>query len=105
MICHVTGSTIQAAVHKALHALFFQFLLPPHTSRDPQKSTSHISGPRVLVFLVQKTRTKTPCTNSLSIVCGGFLIVRGFVSSGGSRILCLGGANGAGIFVWGANGD
>src|SRR6218665_842267 len=49
------------------------FDLPPpvtlcHTSRDPPKSTSHISAPRFLVGLVQKTRTKAPCTNSLLIV-------------------------------------
>ena len=60
------------AVHKVCHAIFGQFLPPPsvtlcHTSRDPQ-STSHISDPRFLVGLVQKTRTKAPCTNSVSIV-------------------------------------
>src|SRR6218665_3897787 len=37
----------------------------------PPKSTSHISDPRFLVGLVQETRTKAPCTNSLSIVRGG----------------------------------
>ena len=35
-----------------------------HTSRTP----------RFLVGLVQKTRTKAPCTNSLSIVRGGFCL-------------------------------
>src|SRR6218665_1634426 len=41
---------------------------------------SHISEPtpRFLVGLVQKTRTKAPCTNSLSIVRGGF--IRGVLS-------------------------
>src|SRR6218665_1428684 len=35
----------------------------------PPKSTSHISDPHpFLVDLVQKTRTKAPCTNSLLIV-------------------------------------
>src|SRR6218665_3494475 len=34
-----------------------------HTSRTP---------PDFLVGLVQKIRTKAPCTNSLSIVCGVF---------------------------------
>src|SRR6218665_590383 len=44
-----------------------------HTSRDPPESTSHISEPpRFLVGLVEKTQTKAPCTNSLSIVRGGF---------------------------------
>src|SRR6218665_2708321 len=44
------------------------------TFRDPPESTSHISDPlpRFLVGLVQKTRTKAPCTNSLSIVRRGF---------------------------------
>src|SRR6218665_1732483 len=45
-----------------------------HTSWDPPESTSHISDPlpRFLVGLVQKSRTKVPCTNSISIVRGGF---------------------------------
>src|SRR6218665_4038601 len=50
--------------------------LPPvthcHTSRDPPESTSHISDPPFLVGLVQKSRTKVPCTNSISIVSGSF---------------------------------
>src|SRR6218665_2333669 len=33
-----------------------------HTSRDPPGSTSHISDPPPLVGLVQKSRTKVPCT-------------------------------------------
>src|SRR6218665_3183835 len=37
----------------------------------PLKSMLHISDPRFLGGLVQKTRTKAPCTNSLSIVRGG----------------------------------
>src|SRR6218665_1367655 len=37
------------------------------------KSTSHISDPsRFLLGLVQNTRTKAPCTKSLSIVRRGF---------------------------------
>src|SRR6218665_249189 len=55
-----------------------------HTSRAPE-STSHISDPPpILVGLVQQTPTKTPRTNSISIVRGGFVpggFVRGsFVS-------------------------
>src|SRR6218665_1262532 len=46
-----------------------------HTSRPP----------RFLVDLVQETRTKAPCTNSLSIVRGGFC--PGFCQRG----FCLGG--------------
>src|SRR6218665_4070770 len=50
--------------------------LPPitlcHTSWDRQKYVTHLGPPRFLVGLVQKTRTKAPCTNSLSIVRGGF---------------------------------
>src|SRR6218665_1111832 len=51
-----------------------------HTSRTP----------RFLVGLVQKTRTKAPCTNSLSIVRGRFLPV-GFVRGLLSGRFCLGG--------------
>src|SRR6218665_116845 len=46
-----------------------------HTSRTPP----------FLVGLVQKTRTKTPCTNSLSIVRGGsseVFSLEGFVRGG-----------------------
>ena len=45
-----------------------------HTSRDTPESTSHITDPppRFLVGLVQKSRTKVPSTNSISIVHGGF---------------------------------
>src|SRR6218665_2161492 len=43
-----------------------------HTSRDPQKYVTHLGPPRFLVGLVQKSRTKVSCTNSISIVRGGF---------------------------------
>src|SRR6218665_3726494 len=44
-----------------------------HTSmQGTPKSTSHISDPPFLVGLVQKIRTKPPCTNSFSIVRKGF---------------------------------
>src|SRR6218665_2914181 len=44
-----------------------------HTSRDPQKVRHTSRTPlRFLVDLVQKTRTKVPCTDSLSIVSRGF---------------------------------
>src|SRR6218665_3291956 len=43
-----------------------------HIPGPPSESTSHISAPRFLAHLVQKSRTKVPCTNSISIVCGGF---------------------------------
>src|SRR6218665_1112425 len=49
----------------------------------PPNNTSHISDPRFLVGLVQKIRTKAPCTNSLSIVREGICLgafVRGFLS-------------------------
>src|SRR6218665_3089329 len=36
----------------------------------PPKSMSHISDPRFLVGLVQKSRTKAPCTNSLNCSLG-----------------------------------
>src|SRR6218665_1555554 len=47
-----------------------------HTSRDPGPSppkVRHASRtPRFLVSLVQKSWEKAPCTNSISIVRGGF---------------------------------
>src|SRR6218665_4059730 len=88
-----TALTWKGAVHKVRHAILANFdPLPPvtlcHTSRDPQ-SMSHISdySPPFLVDLVQKTLTKAPCTNSLSIVRGGFcpggfvFCLEGFVRS------------------------
>ena len=63
-----------------------------HTSQYPPESTSHISEPpaRFLVGLVQKSRTKSPCTNSVSLVRGGFCLgvfqgfycLKGFVRVG-----------------------
>src|SRR6218665_1155120 len=56
------------------------------THTGTPKSTSHISDPPFLVDLVQKIRTKTLCTNSLSIVRGGFFqgvfVLEGFVWGG-----------------------
>src|SRR6218665_420883 len=47
--------------------------LPCHTlSHTPRKYVTHLGPPRFLVGLVQKSRTKVPCTNSVSIVRGGF---------------------------------
>src|SRR6218665_629810 len=44
-----------------------------HTSRDPPKVRHTSRTPRqFLVDLVQKSRTKVPCTNSILIVRGGF---------------------------------
>src|SRR6218665_820656 len=43
-----------------------------HTSRDSPKVRHTSLTPRFLVGLVQKTQTKAPCTNSISIVRGGF---------------------------------
>src|SRR6218665_1795150 len=40
--------------------------------RTPKKNVTHLEPPRFLVGLVQKTQTKVPCTNSLSIVRRGF---------------------------------
>jgi len=80
------------AVHKVRHAIFGQFWTPPLSHiRGPPKNTSHISDTsRFLVGLVQKTRTKAICTNSLSIVRAGFcpgvlsggLLSEGFVLGG-----------------------
>src|SRR6218665_1238395 len=70
--------------------LFWPILtpFPCHTLSHipgPHKSTSHISPPPFLVGLVQKTRTKAACTNSLSIVrlfCKGVFCLEGFVRDG-----------------------
>src|SRR6218665_308272 len=85
------------AVHKVRHAIFDQFLFPPpvtlrHRSGDPPpESTSHISDP-VPIFRSPSTKRgqKPPCTNSDSIVRGGFcpgflsgdLCPEGFVRGG-----------------------
>ena len=75
-------------VHKVRHAILANFdpLPPPvtlcHTSRDPppRKHVTHLGPPRFLAGLVQKTQTKAPNTNSLSIVRRGFC--PGFLSGG-----------------------
>src|SRR6218665_2424963 len=54
-----------------------------HISEPPKVRHTSRPHPRFLVGLVQKTRTKAPCTNSLSIVCGSFCpggFVRGLLS-------------------------
>src|SRR6218665_1269618 len=45
-----------------------------YTSRDPPKVRDTSRTPRFLVGLVQKSQTKVPCTNSISIVRGGFCL-------------------------------
>src|SRR6218665_2997437 len=71
--CFVLG------VHKVRHAIFANFDPLPHvtlchTSWDlSPESTSHTSDPlRFVVGLVQKSQTKVLCSNSISIVRGGF---------------------------------
>src|SRR6218665_3028652 len=80
-----TGLAWKGAVHKVRHAILANFDPPSpvtlcRTSRDPQKYVTHLGLPipRFSVGLVQKTVTKVPCTNYLSIVRGGFCPV-GFV--------------------------
>ena len=66
------------AVHKVRHAIFGQFWPPSpchtlsHIPEPPRKYVTHLGPPQFLVGLVQKSRTKVPCTNCISIVCGGF---------------------------------
>jgi len=67
---------------------------PCHTlsniPRPAKKYVTHLGHPPFSVGLVQKTWTKTPCTNSHSIVHGGFcpgvlsgaLSLEGFVRGG-----------------------
>src|SRR6218665_3057985 len=84
------GLVSKGSVHKVRYAIFGQFLPPSpchtlsHIPGSPE-STSHILDPlpRFLVGLVKISRTKAPCTNSLSIVREGFC--RGFCQ----RVFCL----------------
>src|SRR6218665_3703095 len=55
--------------------LFWPILNPPPPVKHPgtPPKVRHTSRtPRFLVGIVQKSRTKVPCTNSISIVRGGF---------------------------------
>src|SRR6218665_34547 len=67
------------AVHIVRKLFLTNFDPPPppvtlcHASQDHPKYVTHL-GPPFLVGLVQKTRTKTPCTNSIS---NSISIVRG----------------------------
>src|SRR6218665_2100894 len=45
-----------------------------HTSRDPPKVRHTSRPPPFLVGLVQKSRKKVLCTNSISLVRGGFCL-------------------------------
>src|SRR6218665_531919 len=57
--------------------LFLASFNPPVT----RNYVTHLGPPSFLVGLVQKSRTKVPCTNSISIVRGGFCL-GGFVRVG-----------------------
>ena len=78
--CTVHNAHI-GAVHKVHHTIFGQFLppLPPltlrHTSRDSPPKVRHTSRTPPPIFRrpsKKKLGQKPPCTNSVSIVCGGF---------------------------------
>src|SRR6218665_73244 len=79
--------------------LFLEIFYPPppvtlcHTSLDPPESTSHISDPRFLKGLVQKTRTKAPLYKFCFNCSQGFLS-RGFCQG----VFCLVGFVGV-VFV------
>src|SRR6218665_1340834 len=71
----------KGTVHKVRHAIFGQFFPPSPLSHfvthlgTPNKKLRHTPrtpSPQFLVGVVQKTRTKAPCTNSRSIVRKGF---------------------------------
>src|SRR6218665_1429736 len=73
------------AVHKVHHAILANFDPLPavtlcHTSRDPPKIRHTSRTPRFLVGLVQKSRTKVPCTILSQLFAEVF--VRGFVRVG-----------------------
>ena len=74
-VSHLNIDVVPGAVHKVRHAIYAQFWPPSpcHTlSHIPDPTPKAHLDPRFLVGLVQKTRTKAPCTNSVSIVRGGF---------------------------------
>src|SRR6218665_154801 len=73
-------SFAQGAVHKVRHAIFGQFYpLPLSHIRGPPKVRHTSRTPRFLVGLVQNTRTKAPCTNSLLFVRARGILSGGFV--------------------------
>ena len=88
----------KGAVHKVRHAIFGQCWPPPpftlcHTSRDPPKSTSHISeSARFLIGLVQKPGQKPPVQILSQLFAGVF--IRGILSG----VFCLEGLSGV-VFV------
>ena len=67
------------SVHKVRHAIFANFYPLPlshfvaHPGDPPKVRHTSRTSPDFLVCLVQKIRTKSPCTNSLSIVSGVFV--------------------------------
>src|SRR6218665_576757 len=84
--------------------LFLTNFYPPppvtlcHTSRTLQKYVTHLGPPSdFLAGLVEKIRTKEPCTNSLSIVrrvfvrgvCQGVFCLEDFVRGGFCPFLLL----------------
>src|SRR6218665_3128064 len=71
------ASRIYAKAPSLKYAMLFLANFDPpvtfcHTYRNPPKVHHTSRTPRFLVGLVQKIRTKAPCTNSVSIVHGGF---------------------------------
>src|SRR6218665_802187 len=80
------------AVHKVRHAIFGQFYPLPlshfvtHPGTTPPKVRHTSRTPRYLEDLVQKLGQKHPCTNSVSIVHGGFyqgvFCLEGYVRGG-----------------------
>src|SRR6218665_2277032 len=76
-VCVSASVSVSGPSLKYVTLFFANFDPPPlsHCVTHPvtPESTSHISDPPpFLVGLVQKSRTKVPCTNSISIVRGGF---------------------------------
>src|SRR6218665_836016 len=65
------------AVHKVRHAIFGQFLPPPvtlrHTSRDSPKVRHTSRTPPISRIPSTTNGQKLPCTNSVSILRGGFV--------------------------------
>src|SRR6218665_2062439 len=75
-----TALTWKGAVHKVRHAILGNFDPPSpchtlsHIPRPPKVYVTHLGLPFTPIFCRSSTKslTKAPCTNSLSIVRGGF---------------------------------
>src|SRR6218665_3198070 len=89
-VCVCLGTYTYIHTYMHTYIKYVTLFLANFDPSSPCHTLSHIPGPaklrhtsrtapRFLVRLVQRNRTKAPCTNSLSIVRGGFC----------QRVFCL----------------